>query len=136
MTNQDHHLSFTFNPKLDAGLIVDFFGSDTDHLENVFTDFLNELPAFKQGLDEAYVAADIKKMKAIIHRFKPLYQYVGLPKAYVQLEFFEQQCVDGVMTENVDLQYKSALAHLQESLQIVEPELARLKIFNVNRNEN
>ena len=122
-------MNYQLDTALDGSIIHAIFGDDTQHLSAVLQDFMEEAPAFKQDLHTLYTPAQFSELKNIIHRFKPLYHYVGLTQAFQQLEAFEA-AFNAQDLEVLNTFHQESVLHIDNALQLVLLEHNRIIQIN------
>lgn len=136
MEHQNEIAGFSLHPLLNTAVIKDFFGDDTQHLQSIFADFLQEAPLFSGDIQQAWQTNDMAGLRAVIHRFRPLYFYVGLSTFYEQLEVFENLVAGESCKKAAEDQYNLALKYIGQGQQLIAAELTRMKEYNAALNAN
>lgn len=116
--------------ELDAAVLGELYGSDTQHMEMVFAAFLSEAGACAHVLQQSYRHRNLALLKSTVHKFKPLFYYVGLTALHRQFDAFEMLCGSAATTAAVATPYRRLIEDMQQGIQLIEQECERLKNFN------
>jgi len=120
---------FVFNNKLDARFLDELFDGDTVYTQQVFEEFLRDLPDYWKDTETAYNNQDLTKLRTSVHKCKTLFGYVGFTDIQQSCQEFEDRCAESTIGA-LSAGYETLLQKKEEARTIIETEYDRLKRFN------
>jgi HPt (histidine-containing phosphotransfer) domain-containing protein len=124
-------IQFIFNENLDRPFLEELFNGDFTYAEDVFADFLSDLPSYWQDVETAWQQQQVTELRAAVHKCKTLFGYVGLTSIQQFCQEFEDHCIDAIGTIGaLTHQYELLFRHKEAAWQLIEAEHSRLQRFN------
>ncbi|HWJ91777.1 MAG TPA: Hpt domain-containing protein [Flavisolibacter sp.] len=80
-------------PELDSAYLEAAYGDDSDTAAMVFQQYLDDLPANLDLLNESYRTRDIDGFRHHIHKQKPGFSYVGLTDVTEKFHELQVKCL-------------------------------------------
>jgi hypothetical protein len=121
---------FEFSKELDSATIADLYGEDTQHAQEVFSDFIKQADLFLESSESLIQDDKLPEFRRIVHKFKPMFFYTGLISFYDQFQEFENCCEKATHTTDLNSEYKSVKKNLVTGKKIIESEILRLQAFH------
>jgi HPt (histidine-containing phosphotransfer) domain-containing protein len=124
--------AFQFNTLLDVVFLEELFEGDIEYAATVFGDFLQDLPAYWEEVEQAFRQEDRLALRSAVHKCKTLFGYVGHTQILEILQAFEAQC--DVVRDFYELKMRYfELIKMKEGAEIlIGEELMRLKEYCQN----
>lgn len=118
---------FAFDPRLDAGLLHDFYEGDKEHASMVFENFLQSIGNQLDDLEENFKSGNYEIFRQQVHKIKPVFSFIGLPALTEEAELLENECKQHLGSESIKPLYNSLRDHIVEFIPVIENELVKLK---------
>lgn len=118
---------FHFNSHLNSESIERFFGQDMEFCLKMFEVFLHTVPGDLRQLEDAINEKDFIAIKALSHKLKTNFQFVGLDRIKEYLVKIER----GAKEQSVFtfMQYEELSLVLDESMALIRSEILRITKF-------
>ncbi len=115
-------------PELDQHRLNEIYGSDQSYAADMFAVFLSDvLPDFAQ-IQNLILEQDWSALGKLAHKLKPTLGMVGLTTLEKKLHTIEKQANENPDQDELQAQWTSVQAELEQSIPIVKKELARLSV--------
>jgi HPt (histidine-containing phosphotransfer) domain-containing protein len=75
--------------KIDLSYLREVTGDDNDIIQEMLELFINDTPQALKGLQEKYEASDWDSVRAVAHKIKPSFMFVGLQNFHNKLTSIE-----------------------------------------------
>ncbi|MFM9910844.1 MAG: Hpt domain-containing protein [Chitinophagaceae bacterium] len=131
MNQPPKHNAFIFNHKFDNELLISLYEDDFPYIEEIFSITLKQLKPDIAILKEAYASGNLPMLQKTVHKIKPSFGFVGLPHTQELCLQFEGSCGKAGNTNELASQYTLLCTRLEDSVELIETELAKLKAFNL-----
>ncbi len=122
-------MPFQFSPELDTKYLNEIFEGDPENAAYIFRLFLNELPATKTGIAQAFDENDKTGLYELIHKTKTSFSFAGLSHITAQMEELERKCLASVHTRELEQDIVQLLQAIDTSAPLVEKEYSRLTLY-------
>jgi hypothetical protein len=125
---------FVFNTSLCQATLFNLYNDDFVTAEAVFSTFEEEIDAYMVTLQNSFLKGNLAEFSSIVHKIKPVYNYVGLTAIYDRLLLVENDCK---MQKSMDLMtedYEFIIAETNKNRPLIKNELERLKEYNKENN--
>ena len=123
-------MSFNFNPKIDRDFIISMYEEDYPYISEIFSTTLNQLIPDVDLIKQHFTNGDLEKVRKQVHKVKPALGFAGLRDTEALCQRFEDSCVSASSTSALNNQYAILTAMLDESCQVIQQEIERLKVYN------
>lgn len=129
MSNGENHKTFIFNGRIDREFLYTLYENDYSYMEEIFLTTISQLLSDFPTLEIAFNAGDIKALEKAVHKIKPSFGFVGMPRLQEQCQQFENQCKESTI-ELMSNSFASLQETIKASVELIEQEYERLKSFN------
>ena len=123
---KDHQKPFEFNSELDRVFLKDLFEGDSHYAMIVFGDFLKDIPAYWNEVEEAFNSKNLTALKSSIHKCKTLFGYAGHMQMLELFQDFEHKCGNVSSFTMVEQDYAVLQNRKRTAEQIIKNEYIRL----------
>lgn len=132
MNNLKTDNSFVFNAEIDAHYLNSLYGDDFIYLQEIFDTVLKDYETLTDNLEYSYTSGNLAALKASVHKFKPVFGFVGLTSVQQQCQLFENICGTVPSADKLAGDFESLKNKISLSKQIIEEEKKKLELFNSN----
>ena len=118
---------FPDNIDLDTEYLNSTYGDDPETAIMMFENYLEELPANLQLLQESFNQQDITAFRQLVHKQKPAFSYVGLTDVSETFHQLQTTCnqVDDLLTNKETI--LQSFARIQSATPVIRATLEQLK---------
>ncbi len=115
---------FVFHKQLNAEKIEQFFGGDMQFCHSMFEVFLHTVPADLELLEDAVEARDFIAIKAISHKIKTNFKFVGLDAISDLIVKVESAAKN--QSQDTFGYYKELKLRIEGAIAIIRAEIVRI----------
>jgi hypothetical protein len=130
MNHQATHKKFIFNEKIDSSFIFSLYEDDYVYITEVFSDTIEELENSMMSFAMAFNGGEVRALKNVAHKIKPLFGFTGLLSVQNAVSIFENHCSDVAQVGILSGEYEALLEHINEAKQILISEQKRLQEYS------
>lgn len=123
-------MSFNFNPKIDRDFIISMYEEDYPYISEVFATTLGQLIPDIGIVKKAFTNRDLESLRKQVHKIKPAFGFAGLRDTEALCQQFEDICLTVGSTEALSDKYGTLIILLDESCNIIQQEIEKLKAYN------
>ncbi len=116
----------TFDPRLDADLLLDLYDDDKEYALTAFNDFLKISPALMREIDQELANGTVDSFRQKIHKLKPTFSYVGLPGMTRQAEIIEKKCKEAAGKDELKRLYENLKSDFEKNYELIREEVTKL----------
>jgi HPt (histidine-containing phosphotransfer) domain-containing protein len=123
-------MSFNFNPKIDRDFIISMYEEDYPYISEMFSTTLNQLIPDVEMMKQHFKNGDLVSVRKQVHKVKPAFGFAGLRQAEAVCQEFEDSCMSAPSTASLHEQYAVLTSIMDESCELIQQEIERLKVYN------
>jgi hypothetical protein len=120
-------MTFTFSPKLDQTFLHSLYEDDLLYAQEIFNGFLVEAKTEFEGIKNDYSQNALKSMRQKLHKIKPTFSFVGLPRLTEKTEALIVVCDNSSDVTETEPGCSALFTEIEDSFLLVEKELLRMK---------
>jgi hypothetical protein len=120
---------FIFNENIDEDHLFSLYEHDYAYIAEVFNSSIESLKEETGHFNSAYETSDIKALKSVTHKIKPLFGFTGLLHHQEMIARFEHLCENASSTSNITMQYMELTEMIKEGRNILKEDCNRLTEF-------
>ena len=132
MNNLKTGNTFVFNPEIDANYLNSLYGDDFMYLQEVFEAVLDDYQSLTDHIEYSYSSGNLAALRSAVHKFKPVFGFVGLTAVQQLCQDFEKTCDQAASPGELSGDYETLKNKIFQSKQIIEEEKKNLEVFNSN----
>jgi HPt (histidine-containing phosphotransfer) domain-containing protein len=125
---------FVFNNTLCQTTLSNLYSDDYVTAEAVFSTFEEEIDAYIGTLQGSFLKRNLVEFSSIVHKIKPVYNYVGLTAIYNRLLLLEDDCKMLKSMDSMTEHYEYIISETNKNRPLIKKELERLKEYNKENN--
>ena len=130
MSKPLQHNTFIFNEEIDKDLLISLYEDDFLYMEEIFSITIAQLKPDIILLNTAFESGNLPGVKQAVHKIKPSFGFVGLPRMQELCKQLEDLCGASSSVDQIAMAYSNLYTKLQESVIIIESEHGKFKEFN------
>jgi HPt (histidine-containing phosphotransfer) domain-containing protein len=121
---------FRFNPSLQVDFLNDLYEGDWEYAESVFENVITEIPKLMGLAGKELENENTEGLRQALHKAKPLFGYVGLPRTQAMIQQMEDDCKVGSMNGAMKENFANLKTKIKADSEILEEEFRRLTEYN------
>lgn len=121
---------FVFNSALCQTTLSNLYSDDYLTAEAVFSTFEEEIGAYMVTLRDSFMKRNPAEFSSIVHKIKPVYNYVGLASIYDRLLSLENNCKMAKSMDSMIEDYNYIINETDKFRPLIKNELERLIKYN------
>jgi hypothetical protein len=121
---------FVFNNALCQTTLSNLYSDDYLTAEAVFSTFEEEIGAYMITLRDSFMKRNLAEFSSIVHKIKPVYNYVGLAAIYDRLLSLENDCKMAKSMDSMAEDYNYIITETDKFRPLIKNELERLIKYN------
>jgi hypothetical protein len=125
---------FVFNNALCQATLSNLYSDDYVTAEAVFSTFEEEIDGYIRTLQDSFLKRNLPEFSGIVHKIKPVYNYVGLTAIYDRLLLVENNCKMQKSMDSMTEDYEFIISETNKNRPLIKKELARLIEYNKENN--
>lgn len=123
-------MSFNFNPKIDRDFLISMYEEDYPYISEMFSTTLNQLIPDVEMMKQHFKNGDLVSVRKQVHKVKPAFGFAGLRQTEAVCQEFEDSCLSAASTAALYEQYAVLTSIMDESCELIQQEIERLKVYN------
>jgi hypothetical protein len=127
---------FVFNTALCQTTLFNLYNDDYVTAEAVFSTFEEEIDSYIVTLRDTFLKRNLAEFSSIVHKIKPVYNYVGLTAIYDRLLLVENDCKKHKSMDLMTEDYEYIIAETNKNRPLIKNELERLTEYNKENNNH
>ena len=121
---------FVFNSALCQTTLSNLYSDDYLTAEAVFSTFEEEIDGYIGTLRDSFAKRNLPEFSGIVHKIKPVYNYVGLTNIYERLLSVENNCKMLKSLDSMMEDYDFIISETDKFRPLIKNELERLIRYN------
>ncbi len=121
---------FVFNSALCQTTLSNLYSDDYLTAEAVFSTFEEEIDGYIGTLRDSFAKRNLPEFSGIVHKIKPVYNYVGLTTIYERLLSVENNCKMLKSLDSMMEDYDFIISETDKFRPLIKNELERLIRYN------
>ena len=122
--------NYQFSPELDRELLEEIYEGDLEYTLCMFQTYVETLGEELDSLEKVSSQNQIAEIRKIVHKIKPNFSMVGLPKLYHHAVSLEKICDQGEgSSEELVENLESFLKTARSSSELIEKESSKIEQF-------
>jgi HPt (histidine-containing phosphotransfer) domain-containing protein len=121
---------FVFNSALCQMTLSNLYSDDYVTAEAVFSTFIEEIDGYIGTLKDSFLKRNLSEFSSIVHKIKPVYNYVGLTTIYERLLSLENNCKMLKSIDSMTEDYDYIISETDKFRPLIKNELERLMRYN------
>jgi hypothetical protein len=121
---------FVFNSALCQTTLSNLYSDDYLTAEAVFSTFEEEIGAYMITFRDNFMKRNPAEFSSIVHKIKPVYNYVGLASIYDRLLSLENDCKMAKSMDSMTEDYNFIINETNKFRPLIKNELERLIKYN------
>lgn len=121
---------FVFNSALCQTTLSNLYSDDYLTAEAVFSTFEEEIDGYIGIFRDSFSKRNLAEFSAIVHKIKPVYNYVGLTTIYERLLSVENNCKMLQSLDSMTEDYDFIISETDKFRPLIKNELERLIRYN------
>ncbi len=126
--------AFVYNKQLDTSYLLMAYDDDVAYASDMFDTFLEIVNDEKEKLKDVLLSKDKDEIGRQLHKMKPIFRMVGVPKISLMIESMESMVSDGSI-ELLSNEYNNLELKIDGALPVIKQEAERLRLFKNKINE-
>ena len=114
-------------PELDSAYLEAAYADDSETAAMVFQQYLDDLPANLDLLNESYKTHDIERFRHHIHKQKPGFSYVGLTDVTEKFHELQVKCLTKEDLDRYKNEIDQVLLRIRSASPVIQNLLNRLQ---------
>lgn len=121
---------FVFNSALCQTTLSNLYSDDYLTAEAVFSTFEEEIDGYIGIFRDSFAKRNVAEFSGIVHKIKPVYNYVGLTTIYERLLSVENNCKMQQSLDSMTEDYDFIISETDKFRPLIKNELERLIRYN------
>jgi HPt (histidine-containing phosphotransfer) domain-containing protein len=122
--------SFEFDKAIDAEYLQSLYENDYQYIAEIFKTAIDHYDEDVDAIVANYSSGNLDGLKRAIHKIKPSFGFIGMPRMQQQCKDFEDACVKATSVGEITTGYQKILDDLVVCKQILETDYQKLIVYN------
>jgi HPt (histidine-containing phosphotransfer) domain-containing protein len=122
---------FQFEKSIDADYMYSMYENDYPYIEKIFAVTLSHFIEDQKVADQNYSTEDLEGLRKIFHKIKATFGFIGMLQMQEDCGQMEAKCLAANSFEKIKVEIEELLQKIKNNKILLESELERLKIFNL-----